>query len=503
MSRKTALWILLGLVIAGSALRSYHLTTRSLWFDESFSWRLIQFPVSEMIARTAADVHPPFYYVLLRAWAIVFGPSLMSLRSFSVAASALTIVAAYVFTSSAVRSRAAGVLAAALFATSGWQIAFAWEARMYTLGTALALLSSWLLLRATRRPSLTTWTYYAIVATLFAYTHYFSFFTLAAHASVVLGYLVIRSRGRFGEIIHSPLTWQAASAGAVIVLLYAPWIPVFLRQNQQVQASYWVPPPGGWSIPDTFYRFVLPTAQAPPHDWPAAVLTLIPMAITVLVWLILLLRPRYHVANWLVVASGLLPILAAVATAFLGQSLYQDRFLVFANIFVVVAAAMVIAGLRWTRVALVAGCLLPVILLAGFIRYWLELDIPQRPGVRGAVATLAVARQEKSAVVVSSPFIFFPVDYYVRAARQAPPKLLSETGEFSHFAGGPILTADDLITPDQISALPATHLWLVDTTGFGGRLTDPLPGWVLQQRQTFAEVFPHQGEVILSEYRRR
>src|SRR3990167_970423 len=122
MIRRQTAGLLGVIVLLGVALRSYHLGARSLWFDEAFSWRLIQFPLPEMLTRAAADVHPPLYYLLLKAWAFVFASSLLSLRSFSVVFAAASIATAYLFTSYATRSRGTGLLAACLLALSGFQI---------------------------------------------------------------------------------------------------------------------------------------------------------------------------------------------------------------------------------------------------------------------------------------------------------------------------------------------------------------------------------------------
>lgn len=39
-----------------------------LWYDEAFSVWLARLPVGNLLAATAGDVHPPAYYLLLRAW---------------------------------------------------------------------------------------------------------------------------------------------------------------------------------------------------------------------------------------------------------------------------------------------------------------------------------------------------------------------------------------------------------------------------------------------------
>ena len=502
MSRQATLWILVIIAIAGVALRSYELTARSLWFDEAFSWRLIQFSFPEMITRAAADVHPPLYYILLRGWTYVFGTSLVALRSLSVVFAAFTIFAGYGLAAYATRSRRAGLLAASLLAVSGWQIAFAWEARMYTLGTFLALMSTWLLLRGVRKPQVLPWLGYALVAVAFAYTHYFAFFTLAAHALFILGVLIKQTRGRVGEMLQSHLFWFASGAAVLAVALYSPWIPVFISQNAQVQDAYWVPAIGGWSIPDTFYRMVLPTAGIPSHTGFGIVLTVAPIILAVLLWLLLPVIRTHRNANVLLALCGAVPFLLAIAVSFIGQSLYQDRFLVFANIFIIIGIACVIEYMprRWR--AWLAGAAI-VIFLGGFIRYWIELDIVNHPGAHAATEFLAQRREGDELVVVSSPFVYFAIDHYLQEQFNQPgvAKLYSETGEFSHFAGGPILRQEDFVGPEIFQSSQRT-IWLVDSNGFGGSKLAVPESWQAGAYGEFDEVFEYQAQVFVTKYRR-
>ena len=55
-----------------------------IWFDEGYSAYLIKGNLSEIWGLTAVDVHPPFYYYLLKIWSLAFGTSLISLRMMSV-----------------------------------------------------------------------------------------------------------------------------------------------------------------------------------------------------------------------------------------------------------------------------------------------------------------------------------------------------------------------------------------------------------------------------------
>src|SRR5262245_5808329 len=91
-------WLVLGVILAMSVgVRSYRLSDRSLWLDEAFTWRLIQFPWREMMSRIALDNSPPVYYLVLKFWAVCFGTTPLALRSLSVLFGAVTVAAMYGF----------------------------------------------------------------------------------------------------------------------------------------------------------------------------------------------------------------------------------------------------------------------------------------------------------------------------------------------------------------------------------------------------------------------
>lgn len=511
MSKNGALALLACLIILGSLLRAYQLTARSLWFDEAFSWRLIQFPIPEMIARDASDVHPPLYYLVLKGWSVVFGSSLAALRGFSVAAAAATIAASYLFVSSASKSRGAGLLAAALLAVSGWQIQFAWEARMYTMGTALALVSSWALLKAMRSEPqrIGPWLLYALLSAAFAYVHYYAFFTILAHLFFVVGGIAHRTRGHLGEILQAKRLWFGLSAALVATLLYTPWLPTFFRQNSQVQASYWIPPLGGWSIPDTFYRMFAPTAGIPPHSgfgW--IIMAMLPLGATVLI-LILLIKARsrqyaFRDADWLVVAAACTPFIVSIALSLVTQSLYQDRFFVFAHLFILAAVAM----LLWRIPFKIFRGFAIVVVISSFlvtsVLYWQELDVSHKGGAHAAVRYIVDRAEMNQPILVSSPFIYFSILHYIQEEHpgRSTPQLFSESGELAHFAGGPILTENDIVGRD-IFEKTASSMWVVDTTGFGASALVPPQPWQAAETKTYPEVFAHQGEVTVTRYIRR
>lgn len=526
MSRRTIIWLLVIIIIIGVGIRSFNLTARSLWFDEAFSWRLIQFSMPEMISRAIQDVHPPLYYILLKGWKIVFASSLLSLRSFSVAFAALTIAAGYLFSSYAFRSRSIGLITAVLLALSGWQIQYAWEARMYTLGTALLLISSWLLLKAVRFSkqkdaspiiAIALWTAYAVAATASIYTHYFIFLSLAAQALFVLGHIIITTKGRLGEILQLRTTWYAVMAAILIILLYSPWIPVFIQQNSQVQEAYWIPPIGGWSIPDTFYRMFVPTANIPGHAGAGRItLALLPIIATLggIILLVIgkgksLIKGRIlsstasrdtQDAGWLVAVSSLLPFILAITLSFTGASLYQDRFFIFAHTFIIITLAVLLSRIRFKLLRFIFVLIVITFFIATYATYWRELDLNNKGGANEATRAVYKQRLPDEPIIVTSPFIFFSVLHYAQEEfNDTLPRLFSASGELAHFAGGPILKQADIVGP-AIFNDSNKILWVVDTTGFGSTPLELPPEWHSQYHESFAEVFPYQGDVMVTKY---
>ncbi len=505
MSRRNSLWLLCLIILSGIVLRLYHIGLRSIWFDEAFTWRLIQFPWGEMLQRATLDVHPPLFYILIKPWALLFGASIVSLRLFSVTMAALTSLTAYLFTTTVCRDRRAGLLAAALVAFSGWQIAFSWEARMYTLGTALALFSSYLLVKATTRKKQNLWLWgaYGLAAVALAYVHYYAFFTLAAQGIFVIGLIIVQTRGRIGEMLQSRLLGGAVLAVVVVGALYAAWIPILLRQNAQVQTSFWIPALNRWSVPDTFYRMLLPTAASINHDGWQSLIALFPLMLFIVISLWLVLRKPLkngstRSGTWLTVLGIFTPFVVSILLSLRGQSLYQDRYFIFAHVFMLCALAMALHTISFT----IVRRSLIIITLASFLlsyrTYWQELAIAQHSGLHAAVTRVYTKYNRKDPVVVGSSFIYFSVAHYAKEEFAAGnPLLYSSNGQIAHFAGGPILTKLDITGPDIFTKTANKGIWLIDTTGFGGQPLPIPPGWKVTSEATYSEVFGYQGDIIV------
>lgn len=114
---------------------------QSLWLDEATSAMVARMSITDIFTKfLPGDFHPPFYYVFLHFWTVLFGTSEIALRAPSVIAGILTIYIVYLI-GRELQVEKVGIIAAILTATSGLHIYYSQEARMYSLATLFVALS--------------------------------------------------------------------------------------------------------------------------------------------------------------------------------------------------------------------------------------------------------------------------------------------------------------------------------------------------------------------------
>ncbi len=204
-----------------AALRFFRLGAQSLWSDEGNSVALAQRSFAEIATRTALDIHPPFYYWLLKAWTSLFGLSEFAVRSLSAVLGILLVLVVYQI-GSRLFTRQIGLAAAVFSAINPFQIYYAQETRMYML---LALLSAALILISAEMWRRKSWSggwfaAYIIIATLGLYTHY--------AFPVMLAVVNLAGFGFFWR--QKSRLWRWLLLQIVPILFYAPWFPIAYRQ---------------------------------------------------------------------------------------------------------------------------------------------------------------------------------------------------------------------------------------------------------------------------------
>ncbi len=271
MNERRYLAVVVALLLLATALRFHRLEAQSFWNDEGNSARLSERSIPAILEGTASDIHPPLYYLLLRGWRELVGETEFGLRSLSAFAGILTVAVTGALVRKGPGSRfqvpgkersflepgtwnLAPIL---LVAVSPVLVYYSQETRMYALLALLAALSTWALLNWLKMGRLNAWAVaYVLLLAAGFYTHYFFPAVVAGQAGVVGLHWLWRIRAamptesassdadgrvmreRASEDAHSvevrgtpwlvPLIWVGLVAAAV--LLYLPWVPIFIAQ---------------------------------------------------------------------------------------------------------------------------------------------------------------------------------------------------------------------------------------------------------------------------------
>lgn len=209
--------IALGVVIAvAAALRFVELGEQSLWFDEWVAFQVIDRDFVHMLQGARWDeASPPLYHVLAWLWVQPLGIGDASLRSFSAAVGTATVPAAYLAATWLSRSSRAGLVAAALTATSPILVWYSQEARPYALLVLLCTLSFAFFARALQRPSRRNVAAWGITAALAAATHYYAAFLIV----VQVAWMLDAERLRLPAVRAALGAIALAGAGLSVLLL--------------------------------------------------------------------------------------------------------------------------------------------------------------------------------------------------------------------------------------------------------------------------------------------
>ncbi|MEK6257405.1 MAG: hypothetical protein AABP62_02200 [Planctomycetota bacterium] len=513
MNRKQALAALIGIIAVGLMLRAYRIGDRSLWYDEAFSYSLIhEFTWEGMVHCLQQDVHPPFYFILLRLWSNCFGISIYSLRGFSIAMGGVTLVGIYLFTKDLFvlgsksedvegarnKGRAAGVSAAALVAVFSAHIWWSQDAKMYSLATALISFNAWLLLRAiSLQNAQKWWAAYAITAAAMLYTHNYALFTFVGECVFLAVYFIHHFCLSPRRPSTSVTFRHACVAVTAAACLYLPWVPTLFAQARRVRTDYWIAPANTLSIPYALDQLFFPenSFNSPAIRAVGLVLALSAM----LAWLVI----QRRVLNWLLFSLVLTPILCATLVSLVFASIITPRYFLFASLFVPTVAVSIIWN-SFPRLCWGIVCLLVINLLGIHIRFLQTLFLDEQ-GTRGVVSHLLENRKSSEPVIVTHAGVFYSVKYYAEETLHA--KLFLSSGTLPHYLGGSILVQTDAICSDEMSGDNYDTIWVVDCTGFvtvpAARSSIP-DSWlpVSGSQVSFREVFGWQGVVTAQLYRR-
>ena len=224
--------IVAGLTLLAVALRVPYLG-RAYWIDEGITIGISSHRLSQIPTLLHEDGSPPLFYLVLHFWIRAFGTSEIATHFLPLLLSLLCIPAGY-WAGREIFGRRAGLVAAALMATSPFLNWYSTETRMYSLVVLLSIVGLTLAWRAfrDRDPGVALGAVVVLAALL--YTHNWGLYLTAATGLTLFGVAWYRGDRR--------LAWWVAGCDAAVFVLWLPWLSVFLYEAGNTAAPWAVRP---------------------------------------------------------------------------------------------------------------------------------------------------------------------------------------------------------------------------------------------------------------------
>lgn len=195
---------------------------QSFWRDEAFSMLLSLKSPLEIITLTAKDFTPPLFYIVLHYWILLFGNSEPVVRALSFQFHVLTTVVVFFIARKLIRYSFPQVLIALACFLNPFLLAYAFEARAYTMLTFLVALSIYFLLDK-------KYVVAGFIISLGIFTHNFAVFT---YCSLAL-YLFLSLPKK--ENIRKTLEFSLFPAVSLVV-----WGNILWHQWTKVASGFWI-----------------------------------------------------------------------------------------------------------------------------------------------------------------------------------------------------------------------------------------------------------------------
>ena len=207
-----------------------------IWFDEVFSLYIIENSYAGVITQTALDVHPPFYYFILKIavdLVKLFCPSVNVIvlsKIISMLSAIITFYFCYYVLSKEFNKTISSVFVVLFFALNGI-LDLTTEIRMYGYCSLFLVLCFYYATKIIRYNKTKDWVFLTIFFVCAAYSHNYSLIASAAIVAYLLLYHICHRRKDLKKAILFT-TLMAA--------LYIPWLVVLIKQITTIHGNYWI-----------------------------------------------------------------------------------------------------------------------------------------------------------------------------------------------------------------------------------------------------------------------
>lgn len=222
------------IIVLGTILLLIPAFHSNIWFDESYSVALVQHSFSEIWTIGSYDVHPILYYWILKIINIIFGANIIAYRVFSV----LGIVALGIIGLTHISKdfgKKVGILFTFFSMFLPVMLNYALEIRMYSWTITTVTLMAIYLYRFINKRDTKNLILFGIFSIISCYMHYYALMCAGIMNLGLIIYVITKRK----EIEKKQLI-KFFVVEAIQVLLYLPWLFIFIRQATRVGSGFWI-----------------------------------------------------------------------------------------------------------------------------------------------------------------------------------------------------------------------------------------------------------------------
>jgi hypothetical protein len=248
-------------VIAGVALRLFYIS-QPIRYDEAATYLdFARKPYSFIVSRYDAPNNHVLHTLLVRLCYLALGGDEWVIRLPAFLFGCLSILLTYKLARTFF-SKAAGVIASAMIATSSLLVEFSTNARGYTLVCFLTLALIYFAVRLLDQDRTRDWVSYAIVGALGCYTVPIFLYPLGG-TSIWIFTRIMERYSKKWPLPRIPMLKYAGAVGLTGVLTALLYLPILLRSGQALYANRFVSPLAF----DAFRSEILPSLRDTFRDW--------------------------------------------------------------------------------------------------------------------------------------------------------------------------------------------------------------------------------------------
>jgi uncharacterized membrane protein len=414
-SRSTARLVLVGLILAGLALRLA--VPRGIWLDEAITIHQAHLSLHDLFRNLYyGDRQPPLYHLTLWLTIRAFGDSEFAVRLPSLIAGTLLIPVLYQL-GRELYDRRTGLIAAGFASVSPLLIWYSQEVRMYELASLFGLLALLTQLRVVRKPTMLNWAAYIFATAGLLWSHYFGLLLIGVQQ--VLFVAVIVHRKRRAEPVR-PLALGFAYSAAVLVMQLVPLL-VFAHHQYQATSAAAGSPSGTYDYL-SFYSVLANMAWSVWGYQPDATTVLLAAMwpLFLLGSLVLLGRGGSRQTMGLAAAAIVLVVLLIVVSVF-DRSYFEVRnFLILVPLVMLLIARLITGWINQPRARLLVAGGIALTMVIGLADQQLNKANPRLFDFRGAIQDIKANGGSNSLVLFEPSDMRYVLEYYAPNLRRRP-----------------------------------------------------------------------------------